>query len=151
VIDVLVPHPPAGVPDDGLPIGEAAAACGVSIDTLRYYEKADLLLEPAERDTAGRRRYHRGDLAWVAGLVRLRETGMPIADMRAMARLYRRRGTEAERLALLEQHRDRVIAEQQRIARHLSAIEAKICAYRVALAAGDEPAKERAAGAQQRP
>jgi DNA-binding transcriptional MerR regulator len=140
VTDLLVPETPAGVPSDGLSIGEAAQACGISADTLRYYEKENLLLEPLERTTAGRRRYHRRDLAWVAGLVMLRETGMPIADMRAMARLYRTPGAEAERLALLESHRDRVVAEQRRIVSHLDAIETKIRAYRSALGAADRPA-----------
>lgn len=47
---------------------------------------------------------------------------------------------EAERLALLESHRDRVVAEQRRIAGHLDAIETKIRAYRSALGVADQSA-----------
>ena len=37
-------------------IGEAARLCGVSADTLRYYERAGLI-EPAERTASGYRRF----------------------------------------------------------------------------------------------
>ena len=134
--ELIVPHAPVDPPPSGLAISDAAAACGITSDTLRYYEKEDLLLAPAQRNGAGRRRYHGRDLAWIAGLVMLRETGMPIAEMRSMAQLYRQSGTDPERLALLERHRDRVIAEQRRVAQHLEAIEDKIASYRAALGPG---------------
>jgi DNA-binding transcriptional MerR regulator len=131
--DRLLPHAPGPTPPEGLGIGAAAAACGVGIDTLRYYEKVDLLLEPTARDTGGRRRYTSADLAWISGLVMLRETGMPIASMHDMAELYRTPGTELRRLELLRDHRDRVRAEQERIAAHLQAIDTKIDSYEHAL------------------
>src|SRR5262249_37287125 len=131
--DLILPHVPVDPPAGGLSIGDAASACGITPDTLRYYEKENLLLKPAPRNEAGRRRYHTEDLAWIAGLVMLRETGMPISEMRQMAELYREPGTDLARLELLERHRDRVIAEQRRIARHLAAIEHKIGSYRDAL------------------
>lgn len=131
--DLLLPHAPVPVGAEGLSISAAAQACGVTTDTLRYYEKEDLLLEPTARDARGRRRYTERDLAWISGLVMLRETGMPIAQMRRMAELYRTPGADDERLRLLEEHRDRVIDEQRRIARHLTAINAKIASYRAAL------------------
>jgi DNA-binding transcriptional MerR regulator len=131
--DLLIPHAPRATPPEGLVISEAAAACGVSADTLRYYEKEGLLLEPADRDAGGRRRYTSSDLAWISGLVMLRDTGMPIALMREMAALYRTPGTELERLRLLTEHRDRVVAQQRRVAEHLSAIETKIASYERAL------------------
>ncbi|WP_251150229.1 MerR family transcriptional regulator [Cellulosimicrobium sp. Marseille-Q4280] len=137
--DLLIPAPPVEVPPEGLPIGDAALAVGLSVDTLRYYEKEGLLLDPAPRDGGGRRRYGEHDLAWLAGLVMLRETGMSIADVRVMADLSRRAGTEVERLAVLEQHRERVVAELERTRRHLAALDAKIASYRVATAPSDEP------------
>ncbi|MFC4243395.1 MerR family transcriptional regulator [Gryllotalpicola reticulitermitis] len=135
--DLLLPHAPVRVPLAGFAIGDAAHACGVTPDTLRYYEREDLLLEPTARDASGRRRYTARDLAWIAGLVMLRETGMPIAGLRRMAELYRTPGADAERLRLLEEHREHVIAEQRRIAQHLEAIEAKIASYRAALREAD--------------
>jgi DNA-binding transcriptional MerR regulator len=132
--ELIMPEAPAAAPPDGLGIGDAASTCGVSVDTLRYYEKEGLFLAPAVRDSGGRRRYSSRDLAWASGLVMLRETGMTISEMRRMAELYRTPGTELERLRLLKEHRNRVIAKQARTAKHLAAIESKISAYEVALA-----------------
>ncbi|WP_189109911.1 MerR family transcriptional regulator [Streptomyces camponoticapitis] len=127
---LLLPEVPGEVPPDGLSIGETAALTGVGVETLRYYEREGLLLDPAPRDAGGRRRYRENDIAWISGLVMLRETGMPIADMRVIADLSRRPGTEAERLEFLERHRERVIEEMERTKRHLAAIDKKIRAYR---------------------
>ena len=127
---VSLPRLDITVPEDGLSIGAVAQATGLSIDTLRYYEKAGLLLDPAPRDPGGRRRYGRDDLDWIAGLIMLRETGMSIADVRRMAELSRTAGTEADRLDVLEDHRLRVLAELDRTQAHLRALEKKIAAYR---------------------
>lgn len=127
---VSLPRLNVAVPQDGLSIGAVAQATGLSIDTLRYYEKAGLLLDPAPRDPGGRRRYGRDDLDWLAGLIMLRETGMSIADVRRMAQLSRIAGTEAERLDVLEEHRLRVLTELERTQAHLLALEKKIAAYR---------------------
>ncbi|MGY5034153.1 MerR family transcriptional regulator [Streptomyces sp. 900116325] len=128
--EVILPDVSVEVPPDGLPIGEAAAVCGLSVDTLRYYEREGLTLHPAPRSSSGRRRYGTSDLAWLAGLVMLRETGMPIADIRRYAALTRRQGTDVERLQILEQHRRAVIESMEQTRKHLAAIDRKIAAYR---------------------
>ena len=126
---VTLPTIDAEVPAGGLSIGAVAQATGLSIDTLRYYEKAGLLLDPAPRDPGGRRRYGQDDLDWIAGLIMLRKTGMSIADVRRMAELSRVPETEAERLVVLEAHRERVLSELERTRAHLAALEKKIAAY----------------------
>ena len=135
--ELLLPDIPVEVPPNGLTIGETSAATGVSIEALRYYEREGLLLEKAPRDTGGRRRYRMKDLAWIAGLVVLRETGMSIADMTVIADLSRREGTEAERLEFFERHRQRVIEQMERTKQHLLAIDRKIAAYRAVAAKGN--------------
>jgi DNA-binding transcriptional MerR regulator len=90
---------------------ETADKSGFSIDTLRYYEKIGLLSGIA-RDTAGRRVFTDDDLGWLHMLRCLRETGMPIAEMRRYAQLVRDGdGTLAERIELLREH-DRRVEEQ---------------------------------------
>ena len=128
--ELLLPSVDADVPPEGLSISEVSALTGLSIETLRYYEREGLLLRPTPRDPGRRRRYDDRDVAWVAGLVMLRETGMGIADLRVIADLSRREGTEAQRLAFFEEHRDRVRAQIRRTRQHLAAIEQKITAYR---------------------
>ncbi|MEU8416573.1 MerR family transcriptional regulator [Amycolatopsis japonica] len=67
-------------------IAEAARRSGLSIDTLRYYERIKLV-EPPARDAAGRRAYTDDDLGWLGFLTKLRLTGMPIKRMREYASL----------------------------------------------------------------
>ena len=134
---IPLPTLDADVPDEGLSIGAVAEATGLSIDTLRYYERAGLLLDPAPRDPCGRRRYRRNDLDWIAGLIMLRETGMSIADVRRMAELSRVAGTEAERLVVLEEHRMHVLDDLARTRAHLAALESKIAAYTEAVSRKD--------------
>src|SRR5579884_3637660 len=87
-----------------LSIQQVAALTGLSIDTLRYYERIKLL-EPVNRAPSGHRQYRQKDLDWIGLLINLRETGMPLAEMLHFAEL-RRQGdaTAHERLLLLEQH-----------------------------------------------
>ena len=42
---------------DGVAISEAASATGLSTHTLRYYERAGLMLEPVDRASSTHRRY----------------------------------------------------------------------------------------------
>jgi DNA-binding transcriptional MerR regulator len=83
---------------------QAAEQSGFSLDTLRYYERIGLLDE-IDRSSTGHRRFDDDDLEWLVVLRCLRDTGMPIAQMRRYAELARRGdGTMAERLHLLTEH-----------------------------------------------
>ena len=59
-------------------------------------------------------------------LTKVRKTGMPIRRLREYAELVRAgRGNEDERLALLEQHRDAVLARMEETRRNLEGDRAK--------------------------
>lgn len=124
-------------------IGDLARACGLSIDTLRWYEKIGLL-PPPPRDRGGRRVYPPETLTWIAFLGRLKATGMSIAGMLDYARLREAgEGTTAARRALLETHRDAVVAEIAALTENLAALDDKIAIYRtiearLALSSDDE-------------
>jgi DNA-binding transcriptional MerR regulator len=108
---------------------EASENTGVSLDTLRYYERVGLLPE-VERTTAGWRRFSEIDLKWL-GLVRcLRDTGMPIAEIQRFTSLMRGEGTADERIAVLEIQERRVEEQLARLAEHLAQIRGKIAHYR---------------------
>jgi DNA-binding transcriptional MerR regulator len=133
-----VSGPARSGPQEGLSIGEAARRTGVSVHTLRYYERAGLVVTPIDRTAGGRRRYHRLDLDWILVCTRLRATGMPIKTIRRYARLVSAgRGNEKERLALMEAHRADVMARLAEIQENLELIDHKIDVYRGRLAAGD--------------
>jgi DNA-binding transcriptional MerR regulator len=114
----------------GLSIAEAAERSGVTVDTLRYYERDGLLLQPVGRAASGHRRYSATDLSWITMITRLRSTGMPIREIRGYAELCRHGdGNELARLELLYAHRDRVLAELALVTEHLGAINRKIGIY----------------------
>ena len=122
----------------GLSIAEAARRTGVSVHTLRYYERAGLVVTTVGRTASGRRRYHQLDLDWITICTRLRATGMPIKTIRRYAQLVAAgRGNEQERLGLLEAHRAEVPARLAELQENLKLIDHKIDVYRGRLAAGD--------------
>jgi DNA-binding transcriptional MerR regulator len=96
-------------------IAQAAQRSGLSIDTLRYYERIGLV-DPPARDSGGRRSYSEDDLGWLAFVTRLRTTGMPIRMMREFAQLRHLEHTAGRRRQILVDHRAEVrtrIAELQ--------------------------------------
>jgi MerR family regulatory protein len=88
--------------ETGLTIADAAKASGVSVHTLRYYERAGLI-DGVDRAASGHRRY--GELVWEGD------------------------GNERERLALLEEHRAAVRAQLAQVRTHLAFVERKIAIY----------------------
>lgn len=118
------------VADTSLSIAEAAEHTGLTAHTLRYYERDGLMLASPARSASGHRRYTEQDLTWILLITRLRSTGMPIRDVRRYAALVRAGdGNEAERLALLTAHRERVEAQLAEVTGHLRAIDVKIGIY----------------------
>ena len=112
------------------PPQEAAARAGVSIDTLRYYERIGLLDE-VERTTGNQRIYRDEHLDWLGVLTCLRRSGMPVREMRRYAALARDGdATEAERLRILEDHRAAVLASIAGLREALEVVDHKIDWYR---------------------
>ncbi len=146
------PGPARSDPQAGLSIAEAARRTGVSVHTLRYYERAGLVITPVDRTAGGRRRYQQLDLDWITMCTKLRATGMPIRAIRRYAQLVSAgHGNEEERLALMEAHRAEVTAKLAELQENLKLIDHKIDVYRGRLAAGDADqlwAPHRPAGAR---
>ncbi|MCX5144124.1 MULTISPECIES: MerR family transcriptional regulator [unclassified Streptomyces] len=127
--------PETAVPS--LSIGEAAERTGLSVHALRFYEREGLLVGPVRRTSGGRRRYTDFDIEWLLICVRLRESGMPLADLKHFAELVRRGpGNEAERLRLLDAHRQRVDAQMEALEEARSVIAWKVGVYAEHLARG---------------
>jgi len=112
-----------------LNISEFAARSGVSADTLRYYEKIGVLRQTA-RNASGHRVFDSRDLDWIAFVLRLKATAMPLADIRRYAELRAQgESTFGERRQMLETH---VRHLEERIARdrdHRRNLHAKIAFY----------------------
>ncbi len=116
---------------------QAAAATGLSVATLRYYERLSLFPTPEiGRLQNGHRRYCPEDILWIGFVVRLRNTGMPLCTIQHFVELARRGDASlTERRQMLEAHLESIEhqimeLEQQRAiirgkAAHYRALEAK--------------------------
>ncbi|MER7010827.1 MerR family transcriptional regulator [Saccharopolyspora sp. NPDC000359] len=122
---------------ESLSIGDVAERTGLSVHALRFYEREGLLVGPVHRTAGGRRRYTASDVDWLQICVKLRESGMPLADLKRFADLVRRGpGNEAERLRLLDDHRQRVEAQIEALEDCRSLIAWKVGVYAEHLARG---------------
>ena len=103
-----------GMPN-GLTIGDLAERCGVSRDTLRFYER-ERLLSPPRRSASGYRLYEETDAARVRFIRRAQATGLTLDDIRELLRVQQLRTPEtcrrvATRLRERIEVLDRKIAE----------------------------------------
>jgi MerR family mercuric resistance operon transcriptional regulator len=96
-----------------LPIGKLAKRTGVTVEGIRFYEKAGILRAPAR--TAGRHRlYSRGDLRRLSFVRRARELGFSLDEIRKLLRL-------------VDNASDHSCAEAHRLAtKHLDDVRAKM-------------------------
>ncbi|MEU4560523.1 MerR family transcriptional regulator [Actinoplanes sp. NPDC023936] len=117
-------------------IGEVSARTGLSIDTLRFYERQGLF-PPPRRSAGGRRGFSADDLAWIGICQRLRASGMPLPEIARYAELVRAgAGNEGERLTLLQRHEAAVRAQMAALQDALDLISTKVAAYSEAVSLG---------------
>lgn len=117
-------------PDQPLSISDVAERTGLSVHTLRYYERAGLMLAPIRRASSSHRAYSAQDVTWIVFLAKLRSTALPISTVREYAELARRgEHTRADRLELLQRHRIAVTAQLAQMHASLAAIDYKISLY----------------------
>lgn len=125
---------PGSNPAPSFAPAEMADRCGISIDTLRYYEREGLL-DDIERTPGGQRRYSDGDVAWVMILRCLRTTALPIREMKRFAELVRQGDVAIpERAELLRTHRADVVVQITALQEALDTIDHKIATYSAILA-----------------
>ncbi len=99
----------------GVTIGKLSADAGVNIETIRYYEKIELMPKPARTD-GGHRIYTPAHRARLMFIRRGRELGFPLDDVRSLL------GLEDEQPSCAEAHAITV--------RHLETVKAKITALK---------------------
>jgi len=120
----------------GYAIGEFSSITGISIYTLRYYEKENLIVP--KRKENGRRFYSDGDITWLQFIKRLKDTGMPIKEIKKYAQL-RAKGdsTLVERMKMLEKHRAVLKEEITKMQEHLDNLDDKISYYQSEIITAD--------------
>jgi DNA-binding transcriptional MerR regulator len=109
-------------------IGEFSKMVGVSEHTLRYYEKEGLI--KVNRDENNVRVYTDKDKLWVETLLHLKKSGMSLKDMKQFIMWgYMGDETMEERLALLKNHRKKVVEDFEKIRQSLEFLDTKINFY----------------------
>ncbi|MEM6437305.1 MAG: MerR family transcriptional regulator [Cyanobacteria bacterium P01_D01_bin.115] len=116
--------------EQSLTIQQVAEATGLSVHTLRYYERRNLIA-PINRLANGHRRYSSDDLRWIEFLNKLRLTGMPVRQMQQYAELVRTHPNTAfgERRQILTAHREVVLEQIQQLQANLAVIDWKVQHY----------------------
>lgn len=113
-------------------IGDFSNITGLSIYTLRYYEEEKLIF-PA-RDENNRRRYTDKDKTWIDFILRLKETAMPIREIKKYAKLrYAGDSTLRERLKMLQSHRLLMLEEKKKLEDNVEHLDEKIKTYEKAI------------------
>ena len=109
-------------------IGEFSKLTGLGIHTLRYYEQENLIIP--QRNTANRRRYSDNDKKWIDFIKRLKDTGMPIKEIKQYAKL-RAMGESSlcERMEMLINHRKALNNQILSLQEHMSKLDEKINFY----------------------
>lgn len=100
-------------------IGEVARHSGLTARTLRHYDEIGLL-EPAFVAANGHRHYERGQLLRLQQILVLRELGV------ALPEIGRILDAQTDRIEALRGHRQRLLAERDRLARLAATVERTI-------------------------
>ena len=92
------------------------------------------------RAANGHRRYHRDDVLWLEFVLRLKATGMPLAEIEQYASL-RARGEDTlqERLAMLRLHRERLATHMNELTTCARVLDDKIRIYEGTIVAARAP------------
>jgi DNA-binding transcriptional MerR regulator len=72
-----------------LSIGQVAERTGLSVHTLRFYEREGILTDPVRRGLNGHRLYSEDDVEWLSICTRFRASGMPLTAIRRYVDLVR--------------------------------------------------------------
>lgn len=118
-------------------ISQVAEIMGVSTHTLRFYDKEGLL-PPVDR-VGGRRVFHESDFAWLRILNCLKNTGMPLKDIRHYFELAQGGdSTLQERYEMILRQKQAILDQISALEQNLKEVEYKEWYYRSAMEAGTE-------------
>lgn len=117
-------------------IKEVGEKYGISGDTLRYYERIGMI-PPVARTESGIRNYTEKDLSFIELVLCMRGAGLPIEAIIEYVKLYQQGDeTFAARLALLQDQRETLIEQKEKIENALNRLNYKIARYEVAVETG---------------
>lgn len=117
-------------------IGQVAAKTGLTVHTLRYYEKEGLL-PFVRKSSSGLRMFSDNDLAWLSIIECLNETGMPLKGIKQYIDWFREGdATLPQRLEMFKQQQVKVLAQIEQFQKYLQKIDYKVRLYEEAVKQG---------------
>lgn len=117
-------------------IGQVAAQTGLTVHTLRYYEKEGLL-PFVRKSSSGLRMFSDNDLAWLSIIECLKETGMPLKGIKQYIDWFREGdATLPQRLEMFKQQQVKVLAQIEQFQKYLQKIDYKVRLYEEAVKQG---------------
>lgn len=110
-------------------INQVADLFNLPAHTLRYYDKEGLL-PFISRDKNGNRLFNELDLNWVALICCLKNTGMPIKEIKQYSD-WCKEGSQKldDRKGMLVSHREQVLKQIENLKKNLELIDSKIATY----------------------
>ena len=124
-------------------IGEVVKKTGLSVHTLRYYEKEGLL-PFVQKNKSGMRAYSDMDLQWLTMIECLKDSGLQIKEIRQYIDWYREGdSTLQQRLILFRSRREAVEKEMKRLTVVLNKIHFKELLYEEAVKQGSLDAADK--------
>lgn len=108
-------------------IAQASSHTGLSGDTIRYYERIQLLPPPVRKEN-GHRRYTDDDIATMKLLLCLKKTGLSLEEMKPFLGISLDGDlTEHQDLIdMMESHREKVRAQMEELAKVVAFIDEKL-------------------------
>lgn len=120
----------------GFGIGEVAKMTGLSVHTLRYYEKEGLLCF-VRKNSAGFRVYTEDDLGWIGMIECLKSTGMTLKGIKQYIDWFKEGdGTLDKRFEMFKRQRKSLEKAQEKLRENMEKIDYKIRLYEEALRLG---------------
>ncbi len=117
-------------------IKEVAEKYAISTDTLRYYERIGML-PPVGRTAGGIRTYTEEDMGWIELVLCMRGAGLPIEAIIEYVKLFRMGdSTIRARLELLQEQRETLLLQKEKIESTLDLLNYKIARYEAAVETG---------------
>ncbi len=110
-------------------ISEVSEKYNLSVDTLRYYEKAGLLPN-VQKNAGGIRDYSENDCNWVEFIKCMRGAGLPVAVLKRYIELFQQgEQTLGERKQILIDERQKLIEKRDAIQATINRLDFKINVY----------------------
>lgn len=109
-------------------IAEVSRKYGLSIDTLRYYERMGLIPQ-VPRGKNGNREYGDEQCRWIEQIKYMRATGIPIKTLAGYVALCQQANSAGEKRQLLLQQRERILTRIEELQLMLRQLEAAIAQH----------------------